>query len=203
MDIKKGFSIAAGMIIIVATDSCGLRGDDCADTMYNFEIGIKAYPDKEVLAIGDTLWLEVAAPTELKDKLTGQSVDFSGSKNLSSVVSFAKRDENEDFLIKAANKFNLLLVKGSYASSGDPDSFYEYRLTESGGFYRFKLGVVTKEKGIFRIAFSNATNVSKSKKPCIKASFEINFVDTEVHYNLFPHFGGDPTKPGAYCFRVE
>ncbi len=41
------------MSCMYSTCKKGIGG--CADTVYSFELGIKAYPDKDSLQIGDTL----------------------------------------------------------------------------------------------------------------------------------------------------
>src|SRR5689334_11622357 len=63
---------------------------DCANTVYSFEMGIKAYPDKDSINVGDTIWLEVNEPTTLKDVFSGKMIDYSGAVNLGSFVSFSK-----------------------------------------------------------------------------------------------------------------
>jgi hypothetical protein len=61
---------------------------DCRETVYNFEMGIKDYPDKDSINVGDTIWLEVNEPVILKDIQTGKDVNYSSANNLGSAMAF-------------------------------------------------------------------------------------------------------------------
>lgn len=176
----------------------------CADTVYNFEIGVKAYPDSDSINIGDTIWFEINTPDILRDKQTNALIDYSGVENLGSVISLQKLNNNS-FTIKALNKFKLILLKGTKVNNTiDPDLFNEYLFDDKNGYYQFKLGITPLETGIYGLIFSNAANVYRKSDKCSKASFVINFIQTNQHYYLNPNFQGGPTPVGGdYYFKVK
>ncbi len=125
----------------------------CAETVYSFEMGVRAYPDEDSVNLGDTIWFEISEPVTQVDIISGKTVDYSGAENLGSSLGFEKLDSNQ-FTIKAANYFDYILIKGKEIPSIDPELFKEYLFAEENRFYLFKLGIVPKESGIYGIIFS-------------------------------------------------
>lgn len=175
---------------------------DCHNTYYNFELGIMAYPDRESIAVGDTLWLEVSSPTTLEDKNTGRLIDYSGAANLGSAIAFQRLSGTNQFSTKAANQFDYKLVLGKETSNADPELLREYLFGEERGRYGFKLAVIAKEPGTYRLFFSNATSVFRKGDECTKAAFELNFTNTNQHVYLFPNHSGPQSGGGVYYFKV-
>lgn len=181
------------------------RPVDCREAVYNFELGLKAYPDKDSIHIGDSLWLEVNESTTFTDVRTGRVVDYSGAANLGSAIGFQQlSNSSSQFSISAAQKFDFSLVQGVEAHSADPTLYHEYLFTEVNGAYGFKLGIVPREAGIYSIVFSNAANVFRKDDNCTKANFTLNFKNTNQHYNLNPNFQSRPVPAGGdYYFKVN
>lgn len=175
----------------------------CGDTVHNFEMGIKAYPDNEVIRIGDTIWLEVNEPSTLKDFETGREINFSNAANLGSVISFHQLSNDKEFTIKAAEKFAYILKDGTKSRSIDPLFERAFEFDEKDRNYIFKLGIVPKEVGMFRLFFSNATNVYRKDDKCSKSNFILNFKETNQHYYLSPTYQGGNLVGGDYYFKVE
>ena len=154
-----------------------------------------------IVLIGDTVWFEVNTPSLLKD-VNGQMVDYSTAANLGSAVSFHALSEDKQFTIKSVNKFAFLLKEGTQLRI--TDDLIEYNFSEKNGNYVFKLGIIAKEKGTYGLIFSNAANVYRNNDKCTKASFNINFHNTNQHYNLNPNFQGGPIPVGGdYYFKVK
>ena len=176
----------------------------CAGSVYSFALELKAYPDHDSLRIGDTIWLEVDAPTSLTDLQTGREIDYSGAANLGSAISFqALSRETGQFTIDAVEKFNFLLVQRIEVENRSPNLYKGYNFAEVNGRYVFKLGLVPKEQGTFGLIFSNADNVYRKTDNCTKASFGLTFKNTNQHYYLNPNFQGGPTPVGGdYYFKV-
>ena len=179
---------------------------DCRETIFNFEIGIKAYPDKDSISVGDTIWLEVNEPTTLKDVQTGKIVDYSGASNLGTAISFLKLIAVSSTDDQMASKFRYVLIHGNEISRKDSTKYREFKFDEAGGLYRFKLGVIPKEAGVFKVFVSNAGSVVRKSDKCTKASFQINFKSTDQHLYLneiiLPGVSLSPGG-GIYLFKVK
>ena len=175
---------------------------DCASTKYSFELGIKAYPDKESINVGDTIWLEINELTILKDGFTGQMISYSGAANLGSFVGFSKLIDSVPKWIDAAADFSFKLIKGQAISNPRVELGREYNFIEEASRYKFLLGVIPKQKGVYSLVFSNASNVYRTTDKCTKAAFSINFKNTSQHYYLSPFYTGGAPVGGDYYFKV-
>lgn len=200
---KTAFIIAALLLFVVSSSFQCNKRIGCAENIYSFEIGVKAYPDNETMNVGDTLWLEINEPTTLSDTRTGRSIDYSNAENLSSNLGFSKLNESVPKWEDAADEFNYLLSEGSEIGPISPSLQREYRFAEKSGKYTLKVGIIPKSQGIFNVVFGNAANVYRTSDRCTKAAFTINFKETDQHYNLSPFFTGGPTPVGGdYYFKV-
>ena len=201
------FILALCIIAIVSVSSqCNKPRLDCANSKYSFEFGIKAYSDKDSVNVNDTLWLEINEPTTLTDGFTGQVINYSGAANLGSAISFAKliAPSLTDDLV--ASNFKYLLIKGNEISRPDTAKYREFRFVEVNNYYKFKLGIIPKEQGIFKMFVSNAANGYRYNDKCSKANFIINFKETNQHFYLnevsFPGITLSG-KNGFYLFKVK
>lgn len=179
---------------------------DCRESVYNFAIGIKAYPDKDSINLGDTLWLEVNEPTTLNDLPTGRMIDFSGAANLGIAIGVAELISSNTTNTEGISFFKFLLNTGNKVFRPDTTKYREYLFAEMNNRYEFRLGLIPQKKGIYKMFISNASNVFKITDKCTKANFGINFIDTEQHFHLnevsFPGIilSG---KNGVYLFKVK
>ena len=90
----------------------------------------------------------------------------------------------------------------------DPSSLIEVLFTEADGYYQFKLGIVAQNTGRFVVTISNAANVYRSNDACTKASFAINFKETNQHFYYLQSWRPDLTldesgKNKVYYFKVN
>lgn len=193
--------IFIGMTTIFST--CKKRFG-CADNVYSFQMGIKAYPNYDSIKVGDTLWFDLKEPTTLEDVQTGKIINYSGAENLGSNLSFLKLSLSNSFNIKAADMFDYVLIAGFETKSMDVNFEKEYLFEESNHSYAFKLGVIPKSKGTFVILYGSAANVYRKSDKCTKASFSYYFTNTDQHYYLNPNYQGGPLlKGGDYYFKVN
>ena len=200
----KYFLFIGLMIFAVSLSSiqCGKGGINCTESIYSFNLGVKAYPDKDSLRIGDTLWFEINEPTTLKDARSGQMIDYSGAENLGSVISFHQLSASKQFSIPASNQFLFGLMKGQEKSVLDPSFEKQYVFSEEGQYYKFNLWIIPKQTGSYRILLSNAANVYRKSEKCKKAGFSINFKGTNQHYYQSPAYQGETAASGVYYFKV-
>lgn len=175
----------------------------CGGMVYNFEMGIKAYPDEKIIIVGDTLWLEINESSILRDMVTGKVIDYSNAANLGSAIAFQKLSSTNEFVEKAARSFTFKLTYGTETNNADPESLREFLFEERNKRYVFKLGVIPKQAGTYRLFFSNAANVYKRENRCSKANFTLNFKDTDQHINLYPGLVDSTSGGGVYYFKVE
>lgn len=203
MAIKKNLIVVLGISIIITLNSCGKKG--CANTAYNFVVGVKAYPDKESIRLGDTLWFEINAPTNLTDITSNTTIDYSGAENLGSAIGFGRITNN--ITVESADTFSYITKVGVPVSNPNTTKIREFLFVQINKNYVFKLGIIPKEKGVFGVGFSNAANVYRSSDKCTKAAFKINFENTHQHYYLNPIINStnsDTTKSsGSYYFKVN
>lgn len=188
---------------LITIQSCGKLGEDCASTRYNFEVGFEVYPNKDAVKTGDTTWFELNTSATSKDLNTGNMIDYSGAENLGSDFAFQEVTSATTALDAAAG-FDVIVLKGSQASHPKPALYRHFLFAEENGRYLFKVGVIAKRKGLFRIMLSNAANVFTRNNPCTKARYEVNIVNTNKHFYLHPGYDGNNTeKGGAYYFQVD
>jgi hypothetical protein len=90
-------------------------------------------------------------------------------------------------------------------NSANPARFKEYIFKEETNRYTFRLGLIPKKQGIFRMGFSDAANVYRKNEGCTKAYFKILFKDTNQHlYFNDNNFNiTTPLPSNMYCFKVK
>jgi len=154
--------------------------------------------------LGDTIWVEINEPTILKDYFTGQMIDYSSAANLGSAIAFQKYSPVSGlFTIDAAQKFSFSIANGRETSNTDVNLYHEFLFSEINGQYRFKLGIIPEDTGIFRFFLGSAANVYRTGNRCTKASFAMYFKNINQHYYLNPNFlGGPVARGGDYYFKV-
>ncbi|HEY6955598.1 MAG TPA: hypothetical protein VI385_10155 [Flavisolibacter sp.] len=176
---------------------------DCNRIDYSFEMPVKAYPNLESIRVGDTIWIEISEPVSLKDLNTNRSVNYSGVVNLGTNIGFQEIIGTTPQIINAANDFSLKIINGVEAPTSNSDLFREYLFTERNGAFLFKLEVIPKRLGTFRINLGSAANVYTVNDKCSKASFVFNFENTNQHFYLYPNGGSTQSGGGTYYFKVK
>ena len=193
---------------ISAFNSCNKL--NCTNTVYSFKIGTKAYPDRDSVHIGDTIWIEINSPTSLTDIASNKTTDYRGASNLGTAISFdifTGGSISDPGTAYAAADFNYYLSIGNPINNSFVDRIREYSFLESNNMFRFKLAVIPKMKGIYGIGISNAVNVYRQSDKCSKANFEIDFENTNQHLYLYQnnrpgYVINDYEQKHVYCFKV-
>jgi len=181
---------------------------DCDRTVYSFEGNFTASPDEDSIQLNDTIFLELAMPTTLKNVPTNQIVDFGKAVNLGTNISFDKLQDNNGDVQFCADCFELKLIHGSFVPDDLlPDRNKDYLFEETDSQYIFKLAIIPKATGTFCFAVGNATNVYTSKNKCDKAGFSLTFKNTSQHLYLYEqsrpgYTVSDYEKTHMYCFKV-
>jgi len=196
--------VATLIIISVATvfATCNKK-KECVRNNYSFDIKMRAYPDKDSIMVGDTIYFELKEPVMLRES-GGNLVDYSGAGNLGTVVAFGELSGNSNER-DAANDFTCLTLKGRETPSSNSQRFRQYLFSEDGSFYVFKIAIIPKKTGIFRLGVSDARNVYTNNNPCDRSGFRITFDQTNqhLHYALANYGVSPPLPNGVYCFKVK
>ncbi|MBD3750706.1 MAG: hypothetical protein IE931_14560 [Sphingobacteriales bacterium] len=161
----------------------------------------------------DTLFLEIKIPFVLKDMNTNALIDYSESLNLGTTVSIDSLTGgsiNIPGTAPAANSFNYLVFQGKKIENKVfPERMTEYLFDKDmyNSQYVFKLGIIPNKRGVFIIGVGNASGVYRKSDKCTKASYSINFHDTNQH--LYYYQQNRPgyiieglEKTNSYCFKV-
>ena len=200
------FSRFAAILIISALvfQKCDCTKGGCRDESFSFEIFAKAIPSLDSILINDTIWFEVNESVNLKDQVSNRIIDYRDAVNLGSAIGFDEllgNSQRKD----AVSDFNFVLISSTEVNSVNPARFKEYIFKEEANQYLFKLGLVPKNQGIFRMGFSDAANVYRKNDNCTKAYFNIFFKQTNQHlYFNDQNFGITTQSPSnMYCFKVK
>lgn len=211
MTIKSlSFAILFFLGIASIFSTCKKGGLGCAHTVYNFKIAAEAHPDEDSIHIGDTIWIELDEPTILTDLTSGEKIDYSMAANLGFGLTFDKfigGNFNNPGTESAVKSFSITLIEGNEIESLQPDRIKSFNFSEVSGRYKYKIAIIPNQQGIFSIAISNAANVFRKNDKCTKASFEINFSNTDQHLYLYqnnrPGYTiSDYERTHMYCFKV-
>jgi len=201
--IDKAKLLLFSTILIYATCK---KNSDCANTVYAFSSEIRAYPDVDSINIGDTVFLELNHPVFSRDINSGIEVNYKNAANFGTAIGFAEFISSNNTNTEVASKFNYKLIWGMEQVRQDSIKFREFRFVEINQFYKFKLAIVPKFKGVFKLFVSNAANVYRLDDKCTKAGFVINFTNTNQHLYLNQvSFPGviPPPGGGIYLFKVK
>jgi hypothetical protein len=195
MVTKKNYILACAIItaLLFIEANCTKFPIDCANTKYSFELPVKGFPNKDTIYVGDTIELNINEATIFKDGFTGEMIDYSGAENLGTALVFQYFDSTQNNWIDAVDSFNFQLINGIELRK--TKLVIEYRFIEVTGRFQFKLFVLPQKSGLFRLFFSNSNNTFRSSDKCTKASFAINFTETNHNRHLVGYTG--PNVPGG------
>lgn len=200
---------AVAIIVIFLTTLSGTckKSVICGNSIsYSFQMPGMAYPARDSIHIGDTIWLESNASNSLRDILSGNIINYSNAANLGMVVTMLQF-LNANVISGAINKFNLIIFKGKIDGTTNPSSNNTYLFTEENNYYSFKLAIVPNDTGRFVLTISNSANVFRRGDVCTKANFEIDFENTNQHFYWLQQWRPDLVlddigKLKVYYFKV-
>jgi len=189
---------------LTVSGSCNKSIFGCTESSYSFILIAKVFPDKDTINTGDTVWVEVDSPTEFIDQNSNQQVNFSGANNLGTNMGFVKLTNISPIeLSYAVNDFSYVLISGKEASSANPLLIKDYLLSEIDQRYKFKVGIIPKLPGTYRFNLGNPVYVYRNGKSCPKADFNMQLVQTNQHYYLYPGGSGVTPAGADYFFYVR
>lgn len=190
--------------------TCDKRSD-CFNSVYSFSINSKAYPSNDSINISDTIWIEINEPVDMVDGISGNKISYANAENLGlgiTIDQFVGGSIENPGTVPAAGKFNYQIQFGYSIQNTFIERVREFRFLETQGFYKFKVGIIPQQKGIYGIAISNAANLHIKNDKCTKAAFKITFNDTDQHLYLYeqnrPNYNiSEYEKTHLYCVKVK
>ncbi|MBD3750711.1 MAG: hypothetical protein IE931_14585 [Sphingobacteriales bacterium] len=132
MDTRYKFRIIviAFLAILSLTHCRSSCIGEVVNNVYSFKLGVNITPAKDTINIGDTLWINVNTSNRFRNLMGGDTVKFSGARNLGSAIGFQKLNTDNKFSISAANKFDFLLKRGTETKSADASLYKEFLFEE-------------------------------------------------------------------------
>lgn len=180
---------------------CNKTGLHCANSVFSFELPVKAIPYTDSILVGDSIKFVISESTMFREVNTGQFVDFNGAANLGSAIGFQQYDSATKNWLDAASLFSYTLLEGKRVSERNPALYREFIFQEKNERYVFELIIIPKNTGLYIVGFSNSASTYRYSDPCTKAGFVINFKETNHNRHLVGYVGED-LPGGDFYFHV-
>lgn len=210
--VIKRITTATIVLVAVAFSLTGCPSP-CIEAVYDFQITASVRPSKDSVAVGDTIYLESYFPSKLIDTQSKVLVDYANAKSISGNIGFndlsrinSTGTQNDSSTTKY---FQYISFEGSIYNSRDIPIYWavnQTRYEEKNSQYKLKLAIIPLKKGTYMLILGNAlSNGRNGSKNCEKASFAINFSNTDQHLYYYENkFGNlsDADRRRSYCFTV-
>lgn len=156
MAIKK-FTVAIIVVIGMAStlSTCKKGGLGCANTVYYFKATAQAYPAKDSISIGDTIWVEFNLPVSFVDSISNKKIDYSNSVNFGNYISELKftggsiLDPGTEY---APQDFKYVVIDGNPTQNNFPKEGQAYNFSELNNSYKLKIGLIANVAGIYALS---------------------------------------------------
>ena len=162
--------------------------------------GMHFYPETDSISMKDTLWVSINIPKQLKDVLTGESVNYSGGNQIETYIRISSSNIGLDttFSIKGdgLDYFFICTKTGMSKPSknyGTPvtysNSVLQLFATEQDTNYVLNLGLIPKTNGIFLLGTNDAACFRKvDSGDCGAGSlFTMLVSNKSKHFDLIPN----------------
>jgi hypothetical protein len=200
----KLITVAAFIYATTVYSSCKKHILGCAESNYSFILNAKIFPDRDTVNINDTIWVEINSPDVFTDQISNQTVNFNDAYNLGTDMGFGKLiNVSPVQKAYAVNDFNFVLLEGKEITSPNPELIKEFLFPDINGRYKFKLGVIPKSSGSYSFNLGNAVHVYRNGNSCPKADFQMQLIQTNQHYYLYPGGSGVTPAGSDYYFYVK
>ena len=204
MNDLKNIILFLSIFIFLTSLGCG---KNCKEAKYSFLMQETFSPEKDSIAVGDTLWVNSSHSTSFTDLNSQEEVDFSNSQ-IGSNIRILNFPDTSQTVIGAVNDFDIIKIYGNETGNDNiPTENKGFYYQEINGNYIFKLGFIAKKKGVYGISLGNDFGIVQRKGGCEKATIEIDNANTNTHLYYYENFfPGDPvsqyTIRHAYFFKV-
>ena len=204
----KSIVIMAAILIVFNYATCK---KDCYGSNYSFETMFNVYPNKEIVNLGDTIWLSMKQSVEMKDELTGKVIDFSNAAIGISIQFIKFNFYHKDSLPeRAANYFKIIVREGILIDDSyfPKDLVLPFYYVEKDKHYLFKIGLIAKEPGNYAFATSD-DKIYRKNDLCTKAGLTQTYFNTiDTHLHIYEEHRPEYTpsfyeQKHMYFFRVR
>lgn len=212
MGINNSRIIMLVIILFATTISSTCKKLICADTntytfIHNYA---RAYPNKDSVRVGDTIWIEISTPTILKDITTNTMIDFSNATSVGNsigIVLAVGGSINDPGVVGALDKFNYFISKGQLLKGPILNQTMEFKCDKISDSFFLKVGYIPMDVGVYFLGISDDAGVYRKGDPCAKASFAFEFANTDQHFyflqnNRPDYIISDYERQHMYCFKV-
>ena len=182
---------------------------ECAGPNYVFAAQGRFAPEREVLQLGDTLYLESVIPASLPDQ-NGQTIDYSNSRPIGGTLYVFSLPPGDTIPTGAVAEFEFVPMQGRINYSTDipfPERVQQTTYIEVDGHYKLSLGMIPKRAGTYCVALGQAYSGGlKEEQGCQQAVFELSVANANQHLKYIENFQGYPVTPSErltmYCFQI-
>jgi len=201
------------MIIIVFLFSCGKKQLLCVDE-YQFKIPFKMYAKSDTIAIGDTIFLDIAFPVKLENKMNGETVNVPAEYFKHYIDINKITDDSNSLYISAyfstggLSNFDISAVLGEFSTNNNHNFFCDFNYLNENDSIFGKYIFIAKDTGtyIFRMTdyFYYQQKSMRDKNGYVELNLNPN--ECKDHWRLCIFENQMPTnyyiaeKRGAYIF---
>lgn len=191
--------------IILSSIGCG---KNCKEAKYSFSMQELFSPEKDSIAVGDTLWINSSHSTTFQDLSSNANIDFSNSQ-IGGNIRILNFPDTSQTVVGAIYDFNIIKIYGNEVGNDNiPTENKGFFYEEINNTYILKLGFIAKRKGIYGISLGDDISVIRKNNGCEKAFIEIDNTNPNSHlYYYINFFHGQPintyTTKHVYCFKVN
>jgi len=205
--IQTALLITAVQLILAAT--CNKDSPRQCRGGYVFQATSEWSPQKRVFVVGDTLYLTSNLPKTLTDGINPSIVvDFSNSVAIGGGIGMGYVDTVQRIPLPGRSKFDFFAITGTIGErSIAADQGLAFTYAEQSSGYRFKCGIVCKQKGIYFFSVSDLKSPGIRGKNCTNADFVMTLTNSEKNLDLYEGATGiildaDGRNRG-FAFRVQ
>jgi hypothetical protein len=205
MRYLKNLIFSTFVFIVLSSLGCG---KNCKEAKYFFLMQESFSPEKDSIAVGDTIWVNSSHSTTFQDMYSHATVDFSNSQ-IGSNIRILNFPDTSQTVIGAVYDFDIIKIYGNEVDSNNiPTENKGFYYEEINGNYLLKLGFIAKKKGIYGISLGNSIGVIQRKGGCEKATIEIDNTNANTHLYYYENFFPDGntsvyTEEHVYFFKVN
>lgn len=189
--------------------TCKKDNGECIRNSYSFKEKWIISPQRDSIAIGDTILFSSKISTHPFDYNTNAQIDFSNNALIGTSLSI-RSIKGYNNVKDAVDSFSLFTVDGRFNYNMSlPGRILDIYWLAVNEFYEIKIGIIAKKKGDYSITLSDALGKLNNNNSCESGAGIIlaNNNNNNNAYLSHPYYGL-PYVPGTdsthiFCIRVK